>query len=112
MLVFAGIMRPKAAAPYAQAFAGSSEMKHDTKLMMYRAEVADKITERTALPGLTHSHVGFHGTSPVVKALPYIDPLVFFLIPFAHSLLYGLIKNFWGRLLPSKTGVYTCAVSL
>ena len=31
MLVFAGIMRPKAAAPYAQAFAGSSEMKHDTK---------------------------------------------------------------------------------
>ena len=53
---------------------------------------------------LKPKHIGCHGTSILLKALPYIQPGNFFLVPFAHALLYGVVKDFWGRLLPKNTG--------
>ena len=56
-------MGPEASKPYATAFAGSEEMKRGSVFMMFRAEIGDLITQRSAEvhPRLTHSHVGFHG---------------------------------------------------
>ena len=79
-------------------------MKITAEDFKYRAKIADNITQKAGPPGLTHSDIGVHGTSLVVKMLPYVDPLKFFLIPFAHCLEFGCLKDFWSRILPAKTG--------
>ena len=38
--------------------------------------------------------VGCHGTGLLIKHLPYVDYFTIFQIPVAHSLLYGLVKDF------------------
>ena len=44
------------------------------------------------------------GHGVFAKKLDYILPANFFLVPFAHAFLYGVLNNFWGALLPPKTG--------
>lgn len=56
------------------------------------------------VPGLTKEHLGSHGHSQFAKKLDYILLANFFLGQFAHALLYGLLKDFWGVLLPPKIG--------
>ena len=70
-----------------------------------RADMAENIEQYASMfPGLTKEHLGSHGHSQFAKKLEYILPANFFLVPFAHALLYGLLKDFWGVLLPPKIG--------
>ena len=43
--------------------------------------------------------LGCHGVSPLVKAIPYVSYLDTWVQPVAHSLLFGLVKDFWTLLL-------------
>ena len=66
-----------------------------------RADMAENIEQYAGMfPGLTKQ--GSHGLSQFAKKLDYILPANFFLVPFAHALLYGLLKDFWGVLLPPQ----------
>ena len=70
-----------------------------------RADVAENIAQFSSMyPGLKQEHSGSKGHSVFAKKLDYILPANFFLVPFAHALLYGVLKDFWGALLPPKTG--------
>ena len=53
---------------------------------------------------MTHKDLGVLGRSWFEKELYYVLPSNFFLVPFAHALLYGVVKDFWDELLPITTG--------
>ena len=40
-------------------------------------------------------HLGFHGKSPLLTRLPYIDASTFAVVPFAHAFCQGIAKDFF-----------------
>ena len=85
-------------------------MKLTPKAQEYRARMGDIISQRKTSSSLKPKDIGCHGTSLLVKALPYIQPGNFFGLPFAHALLYGVVKDFWAALLPATIGE-SCSTS-
>lgn len=45
------------------------------------------------------SDVGAKGTAPIVKQLSYVHAVNIWTLPVAHALLYGIVKDFWNRVL-------------
>ena len=108
--LFAGLLGPdldrfkEADIDPPKALCGRACMKLSVEQQAHRAALADKVQAKTGPPGLDIKHLGSKGTSWFAKELDYILPANFFLVSFAHALLYGLVADFWSALLPSKTG--------
>lgn len=47
-------------------------------------------------------NAGCHGTSLIYQYLPYVDYNLVHIVPVAHAMLHGLIKDFWKLLLSKK----------
>lgn len=89
------------------AYCGAACMQLSDKQQANRSRLAEKVTNNIpikGLPGMTHKDLGVFGRSWFEKELYYVLPSNFFLVPFAHALLYGVVKDFWDELLPSTTG--------
>lgn len=50
--------------------------------------------------------VGNKGSSMFKKMLPYICPSNFWVIPFGHTLLLGILQDFLKMMLPALTGTH------
>lgn len=48
------------------------------------------------------TEMGCHGTSWLVQSLPYVDYNNIQLLPFAHTVLLGVLKDFWKHMLGNK----------
>ncbi|DBB01368.1 TPA: hypothetical protein ACH3X1_013672 [Trebouxia sp. C0004] len=55
-------------------------------------------------PGMKEGDVGNKGISMFKKMLPYICPSNFWVIPFGHALLLGILQDFLKMMLPALTG--------
>lgn len=89
------------------AYCGAACMQLSDKQQASRSRLAEKVTNNVPIkgqPGMTHKDLGVYGRSWFEKELYYVLPSNFFLVPFAHALLYGVVKDFWDELLPSTTG--------
>lgn len=89
------------------AYCGAACMQLSDQEAASRCRLAEKVTKNIpikGLPGMTHKDLGVYGRSWFEKELYYVLPSNFFLVPFAHALLYGVVKDFWDELLPSATG--------
>lgn len=76
-------------------FAGAEMARYNHKLQLARAAAVDR--------GLvTPANYGTHGSSKLLTALPYLDANNVWVIPIAHALLYGVVKDFWNLLLVDK----------
>lgn len=86
-------------------FHGHADLRVNHAGMKHRNSWGDAVKKRPHLlpPGLKHKDIGTYGTSEFAKQLSYIEPANFWPIPFAHALLYGVVKAFWGQLLKAKS---------
>lgn len=57
-------------------------------------------------PGMKEGDVGNKGSSMFKKMLPYICPSNFWVIPFGHALLLGILQDFLKMMLPALTGTH------
>ena len=101
--------------PIPTAYCGDECMQLSLDQQRDRAVLADLVTAGKSvvgMPNLRIEDLGTRGTSWFAKELPYVCPANFFLVPFAHALLYGVVADFWRCLLPSTTGQLITAVML
>lgn len=79
-------------APKQEAYAGSQALSEEQ--MHLRAQLA--------AAGGNPSQLGAHGPSTFIQKLPYARYSTLWLLPVCHSLLLGLVKDFWNLLLCKK----------
>ena len=80
-------------------YAGDHATQYSHDMQLSRAAAVD----RQLVPSRCY---GVHSTSRFLSSLPYTNANNLWVIPIAHALLYGAVKDFWKYLLaPQKAGM-------